>query len=76
MWSCFAFRFNHTLTEREQSLHACQQACRRLQEEVIEKERKGGDLKKQNQYLESELETIKSLLKQREEEVVMLKQER
>ncbi|XP_078245194.1 protein LEKR1 isoform X2 [Pogona vitticeps] len=69
-------RFNHALTEREQSLHACQQVCRRLQEEVIEKERKEEDLKKQAQYLESELETIKSLLKQREEEVVMLKQER
>ncbi|KAJ7324726.1 hypothetical protein JRQ81_017746 [Phrynocephalus forsythii] len=69
-------RFNHTLTEREQSLLASQQACQRLQEEVFQKERTEGELKKQAQYLESELETIKSLLKQREEEVVMLKQER
>ncbi|XP_062988024.1 protein LEKR1 [Elgaria multicarinata webbii] len=69
-------RFTHTLTEREQSLLACQQTCRRLQEEAVEKERKEGDLKKQTDHLESELETIKSLLKQREEEVVTLKQER
>ncbi|XP_061493114.1 protein LEKR1 isoform X2 [Rhineura floridana] len=69
-------RFANTLKEREQSLLACQQACRRLQDEVIEKERKEDDLKKCSSHLESELETIKSLLKQREEEVVVLKQER
>ncbi|XP_060623628.2 protein LEKR1 isoform X1 [Anolis sagrei] len=69
-------RFNHALTEREQSLLACQQACCRLQEEMIEKERKEEDLKKLTNHLESELEAIKNLLKQREEEVVTLKQER
>ncbi|XP_042316358.1 leucine-, glutamate- and lysine-rich protein 1 [Sceloporus undulatus] len=69
-------RFNHALTEREQSLLACQQACCRLQEEMIEKEQKEEDLKKRTSHLESELETIKNLLRQREEEVVMLKQER
>uniref|UniRef100_A0A8D2J7F1 Leucine, glutamate and lysine rich 1 n=1 Tax=Varanus komodoensis TaxID=61221 RepID=A0A8D2J7F1_VARKO len=68
--------FTHSLTEQKQSLLACQQACRRLQEEVIEKERKEEDLKKQTRHLERELETIKCLLKQQEEEVVMLKQER
>ncbi|XP_016847520.1 protein LEKR1 isoform X4 [Anolis carolinensis] len=69
-------RFNHALTEREQSLLGCQQACCRLQEEMIEKERKEEDLKKLTKHLESELEAIKNLLKQREEEVVTLKQER
>ncbi|XP_053169243.1 protein LEKR1 isoform X6 [Hemicordylus capensis] len=69
-------RFTSTLKEQEQSLFVCQQVCKRLQEEVIEKERKEESLKKRTSHLESELETIKNLLKQREEEVVMLKQER
>ncbi|XP_053246329.1 protein LEKR1 isoform X2 [Podarcis raffonei] len=69
-------QFANTLKEREESLLACQQASGRLQEEVIQKERKEEELKKRTDHLESELETIKRLLKQREEEVVMLRQER
>nr|XP_056706193.1 protein LEKR1 [Euleptes europaea] len=69
-------RFSNILKEQEQSLLACQQVCKRLQEEVVEKEREEGGLKKRTSHLESELETIKNHLRQREEEVVMLKQER
>ncbi|KFV78042.1 Leucine-, glutamate- and lysine-rich protein 1, partial [Struthio camelus australis] len=54
----------------------CQQVCRHLQEEVAEKERKEEDLKRRTGRSESELQTLKSLLRQTEEEVVMLKQER
>lgn len=72
----FTFRFTSTLKEQEQSLLTCQQTCKRLQEEVIEKKRQEEDLKQRTSRLETELETIKNLLRQREEEVVMLKQER
>ncbi|KFP74810.1 Leucine-, glutamate- and lysine-rich protein 1, partial [Acanthisitta chloris] len=54
----------------------CQQVCKHLQEEVAEKERKEEDLKRRTGRAESELETLKALLSQTEEEVVMLKQER
>jgi len=47
-----------------------------LQEEVAEKERREGDLRRRTSQSESELETLKALLTQTEEEVVMLKQER
>ncbi|XP_015265038.1 PREDICTED: leucine-, glutamate- and lysine-rich protein 1 [Gekko japonicus] len=70
------FTFTNTLKEQEQSLLACQKVCKRLQEEVIEKEREEEGLRKRTSRLESELETIKNHLRQREEEVVMLKQER
>uniref|UniRef100_A0A670ZCP1 Leucine, glutamate and lysine rich 1 n=1 Tax=Pseudonaja textilis TaxID=8673 RepID=A0A670ZCP1_PSETE len=69
-------RFTHMVTEKEQSLLACQQMCQRLQEETIEKEKREHNFKKQIKIVESELETINKLLKQREEEIVMLKQER
>ncbi|XP_054839857.1 protein LEKR1 [Eublepharis macularius] len=69
-------RFTNTLKEHKQSLLACQQVCKCLQEEVIEKEREEEGLKKRTNHLESELETIKNHLRQQEEEVVMLKQER
>uniref|UniRef100_A0A8C5SC89 Leucine-, glutamate-and lysine-rich protein 1 n=1 Tax=Laticauda laticaudata TaxID=8630 RepID=A0A8C5SC89_LATLA len=64
------------VTEKEQSLLACQQMCQRLQEETIEKEKREHNFKKQIKIVENELETINKLLKQREEEIVMLKQER
>lgn len=64
------------VTEKEQSLLACQQMYQRLQEETIEKEKREDNFKKQIKIVESELETINKLLKQREEEIVMLKQER
>ncbi|KFP33057.1 Leucine-, glutamate- and lysine-rich protein 1, partial [Colius striatus] len=54
----------------------CQQVCKRLQEEVAEKERKEEDLKRRTGRAESELEALKALLRQTEGEVVMLKQER
>ncbi|KFQ20501.1 Leucine-, glutamate- and lysine-rich protein 1, partial [Merops nubicus] len=54
----------------------CQQVCKHLQEELAEKERKEEDLKRKNSRSESELEALKALLTQSEEEVVMLKHER
>ncbi|KAL8187917.1 UNVERIFIED_CONTAM: hypothetical protein K2H54_057910 [Gekko kuhli] len=62
-------RFTNTLNEQEQSLLACQKVCKRLQEEVIEKEREEEGLRKRTSRLESELETIKNHLRLREEEV-------
>ncbi|XP_077204722.1 protein LEKR1 isoform X2 [Paroedura picta] len=70
------FTFTNTLREQEQSLLACQKVCKRLQEEVAEKEREEEGLRRRTSRLESELETIKNHLRQREEEVVTLKQER
>ncbi|NXP02658.1 LEKR1 protein, partial [Thinocorus orbignyianus] len=64
------------LREKEESLLICQQVCKHLQEEVVEKERKEEDLKRRTGRSESELEALKDLLRQTEEEVVMLKQER
>ncbi|XP_042737049.1 leucine-, glutamate- and lysine-rich protein 1 isoform X1 [Lagopus leucura] len=69
-------RLAKELKEKEESLLICQQVCKRLQEEVAEKERKEGDLRRRTSQSESELETLKALLTQTEEEVVMLKQER
>ncbi|XP_070801882.1 protein LEKR1 [Pituophis catenifer annectens] len=68
--------FTHMVTEKEQSLLACQQMYKCLQEETIEKEKREDNFKKQIKIVESEQETISKLLKQREEEIVMLKQER
>ncbi|XP_066477742.1 protein LEKR1 isoform X2 [Tiliqua scincoides] len=69
-------RFTNALKEQEQSLLTCQQAYQHLQEEVIERKRQEDDLKQRTSHLESELETFKNLLKQREEEVATLKEER
>ncbi|XP_032081847.1 leucine-, glutamate- and lysine-rich protein 1 isoform X1 [Thamnophis elegans] len=69
-------RFTHMVTEKEQSLVACQQMYQRLQEETIEKEKREDNFKKRIKIVESELETINKLLKQREEEIAMLKQDR
>ncbi|XP_072200726.1 protein LEKR1 isoform X3 [Excalfactoria chinensis] len=69
-------RLAKELKEKEESLLICQQVCKRLQEEVAEKERREGDLRRRASQSESELETLKALLTQTEEEVVMLKQER
>uniref|UniRef100_A0A8C9FKG9 Leucine, glutamate and lysine rich 1 n=1 Tax=Pavo cristatus TaxID=9049 RepID=A0A8C9FKG9_PAVCR len=69
-------RLAKELKEKEESLLICQQVCKRLQEEVAEKERREGDLRRRTSQSESELETLKALLTQTEEEVVMLKQER
>ncbi|NWU96322.1 LEKR1 protein, partial [Upupa epops] len=64
------------LKEKEESLLICQQVCKHLQEEVAEKDRKEEDLKRRTSRSESELEALKALLRQTEEEVEMLKQER
>ncbi|XP_070609626.1 protein LEKR1 isoform X1 [Erythrolamprus reginae] len=69
-------RFTHMATEKEETLLACQQMYQRLQEGTIEKERREDNFKKQMKMVESELETINKLLKHREEEIVILKQER
>uniref|UniRef100_A0A8B9RYN7 Leucine, glutamate and lysine rich 1 n=1 Tax=Accipiter nisus TaxID=211598 RepID=A0A8B9RYN7_9AVES len=69
-------RLMKELKEKEESLLICQQVCKHLQEEVAEKERKEEDLKRRTSRTESELEALKALLRQTEEEVVMLKQER
>lgn len=64
------------MTEKEKSLLACQQMYQCLQEETIAKEKREDNFKKRTKILESELETINKLLKQQEEEIVILKQER
>ncbi|NXP52991.1 LEKR1 protein, partial [Heliornis fulica] len=64
------------LKEKEESLLICQQVCKHLQEEVAEREKKEEDLKRRTGRVESELEALKALLGQTEEEVAMLKQER
>ncbi|XP_009462136.1 PREDICTED: leucine-, glutamate- and lysine-rich protein 1 [Nipponia nippon] len=69
-------RLMKELKEKEESLLICQQVCKHLQEEVAERERKEDDLKRRTGRSESELEALKALLRQTEEEVVMVKQER
>ncbi|XP_062355368.1 protein LEKR1 [Cinclus cinclus] len=69
-------RLMKELKEKEESLLICQQICKHLQEEMAEKERKEEDLKRRTGRSESELETLKALLSQTEQEVLMLKQER
>ncbi|KAM3835796.1 protein LEKR1 [Vipera latastei] len=69
-------RFTQIVTEKEKSLLACQQMYQCLQEETIAKEKREDNFKKRTKILESELETINKLLKQQEEEIVILKQER
>ncbi|XP_053842463.1 protein LEKR1 isoform X2 [Vidua macroura] len=69
-------RLTKELKEKEESLLVCQQVCKHLQEEVAEKERREEDLKRRTGRSESELETLKALLSQTEQEVLMLKQER
>lgn len=72
----FLCRLTKELKEKEESLLVCQQVCKHLQEEVAEKERREEDLKRRAGRSESELETLKALLSQTEQEVLMLKQER
>ncbi|XP_058667853.1 protein LEKR1 [Ammospiza caudacuta] len=69
-------RLTKELKEKDESLLVCQQVCKHLQEEVAEKERREEDLKRRTGRSESELETLKALLGQTEQEVLMLKQER
>ncbi|XP_065700949.1 protein LEKR1 isoform X2 [Patagioenas fasciata] len=69
-------RLTKELKEKEESLLLCQQVCKHLQEEVAEKEKKEEDLKRRTGRWESELEALRACLRQAEEEVAMLKQER
>ncbi|XP_021149819.2 protein LEKR1 isoform X5 [Columba livia] len=69
-------RLTKELKEKEESLLLCQQVCKHLQEEVVEKEKKEEELKRRTGRWESELEALRACLRQAEEEVAMLKQER
>ncbi|XP_038602951.1 leucine-, glutamate- and lysine-rich protein 1 isoform X2 [Tachyglossus aculeatus] len=69
-------RHTRELKEKEGTLLVCQQMCKQLQEEVAEKERQQENLKRRTSCSENELEMMKALLSQTEEEVVTLKKER
>ncbi|XP_025901000.1 leucine-, glutamate- and lysine-rich protein 1-like [Nothoprocta perdicaria] len=69
-------RLAKELKEKEESLLICQQVCKHLREEVAEKERKEEELKRRTGRTDGEIEALKSLLRQAEEEVMMLKQDR
>lgn len=74
----FLFLFRHTrlLKEKEDSLIACQQLHKTLQEELTAKARQEEDIKRRINLAENELETTKTLLNQTKEEVITLKNER
>lgn len=77
---CFFYRvhFRHTrlLKEKEDSLMACQQIYKTLQEELTAKERQEEDIKRRINLAENELQITKTLLSQTKEEVATLKSER
>ncbi|EFB19276.1 hypothetical protein PANDA_011458, partial [Ailuropoda melanoleuca] len=64
------------LKEKEDSLMACQQICKTLQEELTAKERLEEDIRRRINLAENELQITKTLLNQTKEEVVTLKDER
>ncbi|XP_059247685.1 protein LEKR1 [Mustela nigripes] len=69
-------RHTRLLKEKEDSLMACQQIYKTLQEELTAKERQEEDMKKRINLAENELQITKTLLTQTKEEVVTLKNER
>ncbi|XP_007941742.1 leucine-, glutamate- and lysine-rich protein 1 [Orycteropus afer afer] len=69
-------RNTRLLKEKEDSLTACQQTCKTLQEQLTTKERQEEDIKRRINLAENELEITKTLLNQTKEEVVTLKNER
>ncbi|KAM9034886.1 leucine-, glutamate- and lysine-rich protein 1 [Sarcophilus harrisii] len=69
-------RHARELKEKEDSLLACQQMCKHLQEEVAAKERLEENLKRRASLSENELEMTKILLNQAKEEIMSLKNER
>ncbi|XP_053567764.1 cingulin [Bombina bombina] len=69
-------RLAKELREREDSLAQMQQTIRQLHEEISEKERREECIKRKDKLLENELETMKEVLNQTQEETVTLKQER
>ncbi|XP_039091961.1 leucine-, glutamate- and lysine-rich protein 1 [Hyaena hyaena] len=69
-------RHTRLLKEKEDSLMACQQIYKTLQEELTAKERQEEDIKRRINFAENELQITKTLLNQTKEEVVTLKSER
>ncbi|VCX36776.1 unnamed protein product [Gulo gulo] len=69
-------RHTRLLKEKEDSLMACQQIYKTLQEELTSKERQEEDMKRRISLAENELQITKTLLTQTKEEVVTLKNER
>ncbi|XP_045439585.1 protein LEKR1 isoform X2 [Pipistrellus kuhlii] len=69
-------RHTRLLKEKEDSLIACQQLHKTLQEELTAKGRQEEDIKRSIDLAENELETTKTLLNQTKEEVITLKNER
>ncbi|XP_047584690.1 protein LEKR1 isoform X1 [Lutra lutra] len=69
-------RHTRLLKEKEDSLMACQQIYKTLQEELTAKERQEEDVKKRINLAENELQITKTLLTQTKEEVITLKNER
>ncbi|XP_074046910.1 protein LEKR1 isoform X2 [Macrotis lagotis] len=69
-------RHARELKEKKDSLLACQQMCKNLQEEVAAKERLEENLKRRINSLENEMEMTKILLNKVKEEAVSLKNER
>ncbi|XP_029795856.1 leucine-, glutamate- and lysine-rich protein 1 [Suricata suricatta] len=71
-----ASRHTRLLKEKEDSLMACQQIYKTLQEELTAKERQEEDIKRRINFAENELQITKTLLNQTKKEVVTLKSER
>ncbi|XP_016078110.1 PREDICTED: leucine-, glutamate- and lysine-rich protein 1 [Miniopterus natalensis] len=69
-------RHTRLLKEKEDSLMACQQIYKTLQEELTAKESQEEDIKRRINLAENELERTKILLNQTKEEVITLKSER
>ncbi|XP_072474752.1 protein LEKR1 isoform X2 [Notamacropus eugenii] len=69
-------RHARELKEKEDSLLACQQMCKHLQEEVAVKERLEENMRRRISLSENELETTKILLNQAKEDAETLRKER
>ncbi|XP_004441726.2 PREDICTED: leucine-, glutamate- and lysine-rich protein 1 [Ceratotherium simum simum] len=69
-------RHTRLLKEKDDSLMACQQIYKALQEELTAKERQGEDMRRRMTLAEGELEMTRSLLNQTKEEAVTLRSER
>ncbi|XP_053316368.1 protein LEKR1 [Spea bombifrons] len=69
-------RLAKDLEDKEDTLAHLQQECKTLQEVIAEKERTEEYSRQKTQRMETELETIKEMLKQTQEEVATLQHER
>ncbi|XP_066456340.1 protein LEKR1 isoform X2 [Eleutherodactylus coqui] len=69
-------RLTKDLRENNEAVTDFQQKCKQLQEEITEMSRMRENYRRRMQHLEHELGTVKEVLKQSEEEVVNMKQER